>query len=145
MEENDQQRDREEILGVIAGESAAFWNKDYESWASYWVQAPYIRAMGWYPHGGVSYLEGWEALSARTKAHLAEDPTPNPTASNVRRENINLRIYPDSAWVTFDQYGTDTGQPTFDMPGCSRETRILEKHDGRWKLVYVSWLLQGNA
>ena len=145
MEESYQQKEKEEILSVIAGESAAFWNKDYEAWAGYWVHAPYIRSMGWYPLGGITYLEGWEALSARTREHLAEDPTPNPTAANVRRENINIRIRGDSAWVTFDQYGTDTGQPTFDMPGCSRETRILEKDDETWKLVYVSWLLEGNT
>lgn len=145
MEETSRKSDMEEILSVIAGESAAFWKKDYEAWAGYWVQTPYIRSMGWYPHGGISYLEGWEALSARIREHLAEDPTPNPTAANVRRENINLRIFGDSAWLTFDQYGTETGQPTFDMPGCSRETRILEKHEGAWKLVYVSWLLEGEA
>ena len=75
---------------------------------------------------------------------MAEDPLPNPNATLVRRENVNMRIYADSAWVTFDQYGVDTGQATFDMPGCSRETRILEKKDGKWKFVYVSYLLEGN-
>lgn len=48
------------------------------------------------------------------------------------------------AWVTFDQYGKDTNDPTFDMPGLSRETRILEKINGKWKIVYVGWLLQGE-
>ena len=40
MEKNDQQIEIEAILNVIAGESAAFWNKDYEAWAQYWVHAP---------------------------------------------------------------------------------------------------------
>jgi hypothetical protein len=31
-----------------------------------------------------------------------------------------------------------------DMPGLSHETRILEKHNGLWKLVYVGWLLVGD-
>ena len=31
-----------------------------------------------------------------------------------------------------------------DMPGLSHETRILEKHDGQRKIVYVGWLLAGE-
>lgn len=134
----------EEILNVITSESAAFWNKNFEAWARYWVHAPYIRSMGWTPAGGVSYVAGWDTLSALTKKYLTENPTPNPNAAGVRRQNFNVRIYGDITWVTFDQYGADTGQPAFDMPGLSRETRILEKHDGTWKLVYVGWLLEGD-
>jgi len=26
----------------------------------------------------------------------------------------------------------------------SRETRILEKHDGKWKIAYVGWPLEGS-
>ena len=33
---------------------------------------------------------------------------------------------------------------TLEMPGLSRETRILEKHAGEWKIVYVCWLLEGQ-
>lgn len=145
MEKNDQEKEFEAILNVIAVESAAFWNKDYEAWAQCWVHAPYIRSMGWYPKGGVSYVAGWETLSAHTREHLANNPLPNPNAARVRRENFNVRIYGDSAWVTFDQFGLDTGQPTFDMPGHSRETRFLEKPDGRWRFVYVGYLLEGTT
>jgi hypothetical protein len=48
----------------------------------------------------------------------------------VRRENVNLRVTAEMAWLTFDQYGEDTADPDMDMPGLSRETRILEKHEG---------------
>lgn len=131
------------ILKVIDGESEAFWNKDYEKFASYWVHEPYIRTMGWWQAGGVTVVSGWEERSARTKAHMEESPEANATANNVRRENINLRIYQDVAWLTFDQYGEDTGDSLMDMPGLSRETRILEKHNGEWRIVYVGWLLEG--
>jgi hypothetical protein len=52
-----------------------------------------------------------------------------------------MRIHGDVAWVTFDQHGADTGEARFDMPGVSHETRILERHDGAWKLAYVGYLL----
>jgi hypothetical protein len=62
----------------------------------------------------------------------------------VRRENINLRIYKDVAWLTFDQYGQDTGDTLMDMPGRSRETRILEKENDSWRIAYAGWLLEGE-
>lgn len=55
------------ILAVIDGESAAFWNKDYEKWASYWVHEPYIRTMGWWPDDGVTVVEGREQRDERSK------------------------------------------------------------------------------
>lgn len=137
-------KEREAILAVIEGESAAFWNKDYDKWASYWVHEPYIRTMGWWKDGGVTVVQGWDERAERSKGNFTKSPDANPTATRVRRENINMRIYPDVAWLTFDQYGEDTGDKLMDMPGLSRETRIMEKHNGEWKIAYVGWLLQGE-
>jgi hypothetical protein len=95
--------------------------------------------------GGITVIESFDALSERMKANFHANPEPNPTASLVRRKNINLRIAQDTAWITFDQYGQDTGEAAMDMPGISRETRFLEKDNGEWKLVYVGWLLEGEG
>ena len=138
------EEEKKAIIKVIESESAAFWNKNYNEWSSYWVQESYIRTMGWWEAGGVTVVEGWNERAKRMKEHMEESPEPNPTASNVNRVNINIRIFEDVAWLTFDQYGEDTGDTLMDMPGLSRETRILEKHDGQWKIAYVGWLLQGS-
>lgn len=144
MEQTTQQSDADAIMGVIAAESEAFWNKDYAAWARCWVHADYIRTLGWWAHGGVTVIEGWDALSSRIKEIMHANPEPNPTAAQVRRSHINLRVSQEMAWLTFDQHGLDTGEVTMDMPGLSRETRVLEKHNGEWKLVYVNWLLEGG-
>jgi len=144
VEQIDQLAESAAILGVIARESEAFWEKDYDAWAGCWLQASYVRMVGWWARGGVTIIEGFDALSARIKENLRANPDPNPTASQVRREDINLRVGQDVAWVTFDQYAQDTGEPDMDMPGLSHETRILEKHDDEWKIVYVGWLLEGE-
>ncbi len=138
----DYNQERARILRVIETESGAFWDKDYDKWAACWAHEPYIRTMGWWKDGGVTVVKGWEERGPRTKEHMEQFPEPNP--QNVRRENINMRIVGDAAWVTFDQYGKDNGEPVMDMPGLSRETRFLEKHDGQWKIVYVGWLLEGE-
>jgi hypothetical protein len=138
----DYNKERAQILELIEAESKAFWDKDYNKWAACWAQEPYIRTMGWWKDGGVTVVKGWEERGPRTKQHMEQFPEPNP--QNVRRENINIRILQDAAWVTFDQYGKDNGEPLMDMPGLSRETRFLEKHNGKWKIVYVGWLLEGK-
>jgi hypothetical protein len=130
------------ILEVIERQTVAFWAKDFERWADTWVHARHVRRLGWSEAVGVSNVEGWEAIAARMKKIMADNPKPNPTPA--RRERLNFRIYADVAWVTFVQYGVSTGDPRFDMPGLSYETRILEKHDGKWKVAYLSYLLAGN-
>lgn len=142
-EEIDYEKEKQAILQVIENESKAFWKKDFDGYASHWAHEDYVRTLGWWEAGGVTVVEGWKERGERTKSHMENSPQENETATKVRRENINLRIYRDVAWMTFDQYGEDTGDPTMDMPGLSRETRILEKHNGQWKIVYVGWLLEG--
>lgn len=142
MDGQDKQ-DYDEIMRVITAEGTAFWNKDYEDWAQYWVHAEYVRIMGWWPTGGVTVTEGWKRISTLMREVMTSNPEPNSTAYTVRRENINLQIRGDVAWLTFDQYGSDTGDARMDMPGLSRETRVLEKQDGEWKIAYVGWLLAG--
>lgn len=144
MNTNEQSNDANAIMELIAAESVAFWDKDFEAWSLCWLHAPYVRVMGWWARGGITVTKGWENLSSRMKQVMTENPEPNPTAARVRRENIHLRIDGNMAWVTFDQFGEDTGDVRMDMPGLSHETRILEKHNDEWKIVYVNWLLEGS-
>jgi DNA-binding CsgD family transcriptional regulator len=132
--------DRRAILKVIEDEADAFWRKDFEAWARCWVQAPYIRRCGWWTLGGVTQREGWDKIGGRVKEMMDQLPEPNRSATEVRRDNINLRIGHDMAWLTFDQYAPATGESDMDMPGLCRETRVLEKHDGQWKIAYHCYL-----
>jgi len=135
------EREKAAILEVIERQAAAFWAKDFQRWAGTWVHAGYARRLGWSEAGGVSSIEGWESIGARMKKNMADNPKPNLTPAKLVRDRLNFRIYRDVAWVTFEQRGEDTGEPRFDMPGLSHETRIFEKHDGEWKVVYLGYLL----
>jgi hypothetical protein len=86
-------------------------------------------------------VEGWDAIGAAMKKLMADNPAPNPTPAKLVRDHVNIRIHGDLAWLTFDQHAVDTGEARFDMPGLSHETRILERRDGAWKLVYVGYVL----
>ena len=134
----------EAVMRVIEAETAAFWNKDFAAWAACWMHTPGVRILGWWARGGIRVTEGWDALSGMIRDLMQANPEPNPSAALVRRENINLHVSGSMAWVTFDQYSADTGEPDMDMPGVSHETRILERHDDGWKIVYAGWLLEGG-
>jgi hypothetical protein len=134
--------DEAAIMEVIAAEAEAFWDKDMEAFAACHVQAPYTRRMGWWARGGITDMHGWEQIGGAMRGHFARDPEPNPSANAVRRDNVNIRVSGDMAWVTFDQHSIDAGEPDMDMPGISHETRIMERHDGRWRIAYVGYLLE---
>jgi hypothetical protein len=106
------------------------------------VHDDYVRVVGWWETGGVTIRKGWSVIGERMENVIKENPEKNH--QNVARENFNIRISGDMAWVTFEQYGTDTGEKAMDMPGLSYETRILEKHNGQWKIAYIGWLLDGK-
>jgi hypothetical protein len=133
--------DKAAIMDVIERQAAAFWAKDFGRWSDTWVHAEYVRRVGWSPTGGVISVEGWDAIGGAMKKTMADNPAPNPTPAKLVRDHVNIRTHHDMAWMTFDQHGVDTGEARFDMPGVSHETRILERHDGKWKLVYVGYVL----
>lgn len=130
----DRNADEADVLRVIEAETAAYFNKDYEGWTECWVHAPYIRRIGWFARCGVLANAGWERESAAMKASMGEFPMPNRSAAQVRRENVNIRVDHDMAWVTFEQVAPSTGDP-FDVPGRQQEMRILERHEGRWRIA----------
>ena len=123
--------DRQAIMKLIEDESASYWNRQYDAWAQCWVQTPYIRKSGWWTGGGITYRAGWQQISQRMKDQIGL-PAPGRPAG-IRRENINLRIGQDMAWMTYDEHWPQTGT---DTPGLSRETRVLEKHGGQWKIAF---------
>lgn len=132
--------DIEAILEVLRKESEAFWNKDIEAYKRCWVNAPYVRRTGWWSLGGVTWRVGWDEIERRTREQFAAFPDKNATPETMRRENVVIRAGRDMAWVSYDQHAAQQGEAVMDMPGLSRETKILEKHDGEWKLVYLNYL-----
>jgi len=116
--------------------------KNFEAFSRCWLHAPHIRRLGWWTHGGVTDRWGWDAIGERARLQMLEHPEPNRTAQELRRENLVVRVGANMAWATFDQIGPDTGETDLDMPGVSRESRVLEKHDGEWRIVYHTYVHQ---
>lgn len=128
--------DETEIIELIKCESQAFYERDFQAWADCWLQHEDLNRFGSCV-GGMDVQMGWDATSNMIKEMMAQVPIPNPAAAaNVRRENIRIRKTSDMAWMSFDQFSAPDDD-LFVTMGLSHQLRILEKHDGNWKIVHV--------
>ena len=134
----DFEKEKAAIQALIAKETESYYRQDFEAWKSTYLDDPGFRKYGYwegYPERVVSY-DGFEPLKAEKKKQFDANQT-LWQGSTEERTNENFRILPDMAWYTFEQYSYEKGTKKF--LGKSLETRILEKHDGQWKIAYLSY------
>jgi hypothetical protein len=134
----DHEAEKAAILAVVAGETESYYRQDYAAWRNTYLDTSYFRMSGYwedFPHK-VQWHDGFYSLDTLKKKQFEENRT-IWKGSTEERSNEVLRIYPGVAWYTFDQdsYEKDTRR----FLGRSKELRILEKHDGQWKIVYLGY------
>ena len=129
------QDEKEAIKKVIAIETSSFLNLDYAGWADAWAKAPYTY---WCYSDSTtsSFIEGWEALD-KTYARYFNEAT--PSHAEITNEWIEIRVYGNGAYARFIQRVKDD----VDTDETS-QVRILEKIDGKWKVVCV-WAIAQNS
>lgn len=137
----DTAQEQRALINLIEKETSAFYDKDLEQLSNCWGHGSYVRHMGWWKRGGIKVVTGWDSVYSGFKSLIANNPAQNK--QKTIRKNYNFRISENMAWCTFDEYGQDNKEPSMDMPGLTRATRIFEKQNGEWKIVYVGWLLNG--
>lgn len=122
------QNDKEAIKAVIEQETAAFMNVDYKTWSSLWMKVPYAY-WSYSDSTGTSFVEGWENLN---KTYVDYFKNSKPSKGEITNEWIEIRIYENGAYAHFVQKLKDE----IDLDETS-QVRILEKKDGKWKVVFV--------
>lgn len=122
------------ILETLNGETQAFFNKDYEGWKDRWVQESFVtKSYMLMTDSSLSETLGWAAIDAFGKTYIQEHPEPEPLPTLL--DKIDVRLYKDGAWVSFEQE-----DPT---RGLKRETRLMEKVDGQWKIAGMHTTIYG--
>lgn len=133
------------VLAVVKAEHEAFWMRDYAGWARCHLQAEDNWFWSYWPHGGLAVRRGWAEISERTAQAMSSFIDASPSyAFGTIWENVVVRIGGDCAWVTFIQRYPARGGPFPDRRGpgnLSHGLRILERHDGAWKIALVSVLV----
>lgn len=122
------QNDKEAIKTVIEQETTAFMNVDYKNWSAMWLQVPYA-LWSYSDSTGTSFIEGWETLN---KTYGDYFQNAKPSKAVIVNEWIEIRVYQNGAYAHFRQKAVDE----LDQDETS-QVRILEKKDGKWKVVCV--------
>ena len=111
--------EQDAIRKIIEEETRAIQLCDYNRWADHWWHEPYCYFSITNPdqHTG---LQGWEEISAWAKKITTNC---NPADQRTRKYDYRFAVNGNMAFVTFLE---DQG---------NESTQVLEKRDGKWKLV----------
>lgn len=134
----DLEKEKAAIRAVLKQETEAYYRQDFNAWKDTYVDSSYFRSYGYwdgYPEK-VRYYNGFDTLKNFKKKQFEENKT-FWIGSTEELSNENIRIYGDVAWFTADQVSFE--KDTHKVLGRSVETRILEKHDGKWKIAYLGF------
>jgi DNA-binding CsgD family transcriptional regulator len=138
----DYDADREAIIALIHRNRIAIWMRDYESWASCFVHAPYTARWGWWALGGPFFRQGWDDIASRLKREMSDFPEQYPRlAYETTVEDLTIRVDGDMAWATFEQHYP--GIPVQNHgrgPALVYEVRFFERHEGQWKIAFLGMI-----
>ena len=96
-------------------------NKDWEAFEKCWVHEPYLRRVGWWSLGGVTYREGWEGVRPAGAGKVPDDPEPNRSAVEVRAGELQRSAWATRAWPWVDVRRSTRrtpARPTWTCPAC---------------------------
>ncbi|MBL7873705.1 MAG: hypothetical protein JNM78_18950 [Cyclobacteriaceae bacterium] len=129
-------QDEDAIKSVISQETSSFMNVDYKSWADTWLKVPY--AYRSYSDATITtYTEGWEELN---KTFATYFKTALPANSEITNDWLEIKIFGNGAYVHFTQKIKDN----IDIEETS-QIRVLEKKDGKWKIVCLGAIAKSEA
>lgn len=133
------QADKEAIKAVIEKETTSFHNVNRKDWDDAWMHEQYVY-WSYSDSTGTNFLEGWNAISKyfdeyfKTQVPIRVIDVTHNASVTINRTWKEIRIYGNGAFVRYDQQVKDN-KIHFDE---TSQVRVLEKKDGKWKVVCVS-------
>ncbi|MCK8490660.1 hypothetical protein M0L20_02280 [Spirosoma sp. RP8] len=124
------QTDTEAIKRVLYNETEGFFKRDKARWAAAWAHEPYVNFAANLYGGDFMLIKGW----ANLEKQFANQFKSSKVSDNVTVQNANYTIHQNGnmALVTYDQTLLDSHGKT-----TSKETRVVEKFNGQWKIINV--------
>lgn len=131
------QSDNEAMKRVLRSETEGFFKRDKAEWSNAWAHTPYINFAANLYGGDFRLVKGWDEL----EKHFATQFKSKRAMDKVTVQNSNYSIHQNGnmALVTYDQTLVDSHGKT-----NSKETRVLEKLNGQWKIINVIALTNLN-
>ncbi len=134
IQKTDLELQEKTILETLNNETKAVFDRDYSAWKEHWVQDPGISKVYLdFPENTFSESVSWDEISGFVKDFIEQHPEPEPVPKLVN--DIDVRLYGNGAWVTYQQNDS--------LRGLKRETRLMEKVDGEWKIAGMQTTIYG--
>ena len=76
---------------------------------------------------------GWKKIDDFVTDFFKKHPDPEPVPELL--DSISVRLFGNGAWVTYEQLDS--------LRGRKRETRLMEKVDGQWKIAGMQTTIYG--
>lgn len=122
------------ILQTLNRETEAAFSRDYEAWQDKWVHDPAMTKIYLnFADSTFSESIGWKEISQFVKDYFEAHPQPEPVPEMV--EDIQVRLFGTGAWVVYEQRDS--------LRGLKRETRLMEKVAGQWKIAGMQTTIYG--
>jgi ketosteroid isomerase-like protein len=126
-------KETEAIKAVIINETNAFDNQQYDSVIATMAQdSLFVRMTS--GKNGYTEVVGWDHMTNWYKEFAVADLS--DYSVERERSNWQIKVYPRSAWVVYDQITRYTYQGSKDYRK-TKEIRFLEKQRGEWKIIYL--------
>lgn len=123
------------ILATLNGETVAAFSRDYEGWRDKWVHEPYVtKTYMNFTDSSMSETLGWAEVDRFVVDYFADHPDPDPLPQPLA--DIDVRLYGDGAYVSYEQQDPTRGR--------KRETRLMERVDGQWKIAGMGTVVYGE-
>ncbi|MFD2561915.1 hypothetical protein [Aquimarina rubra] len=131
----DFEKEKLAILETLHNETKAAFKRDYKSWQNHWVHDSTIsKTYINFVDNSFSESIGWSEISGFVKTFIEEHPEPEPIPELVK--DIEVRLYHKAAWVTYEQQDS--------LRGLKRETRLMEKSNGTWRIAGMHTTIYGS-
>ncbi|MEM6893018.1 MAG: hypothetical protein AAF554_04955 [Bacteroidota bacterium] len=129
------EQEKTAILATINSETVAAFSRDYDGWQNKWIHEPFVtKTYMQFPDSSITETLGWKEISGFVKKYFEAHPEPDPLPKPI--EDIEVRVYGSGAWVKYEQVDS--------VRGLKRETRLMEKVDGIWKIAGMHTTIYGK-
>ena len=125
-----QTANQDAIKKTCLAETQAFYNRDYNSWASYHVQSADEQLTWNKPDSSFGFQSGWNEISKGMEDWFKTAKKDN---SKIKNDNYTIVIRGNMAFAGYSANSVDAD----GLIKRSRENRTLLKIDNQWKILAV--------